>query len=81
MAEHATMLRLASLIYIARSAYVPRKQNKLCKPKNWLKQLIRTGYVRRMQRPALRESFAYASRKELVRNLFAKNIANRAILS
>lgn len=34
-----------------------------------------------MQRPALRESFAYASRKELVRNLFAKNIANRAILS
>jgi len=26
MAEHATMLRLASLIYIARSAYVPRKK-------------------------------------------------------
>lgn len=40
--------------------------------KNWLKQLIRTGYVGRMQCLALREVFAYASRKELVRNLITR---------
>lgn len=34
-----------------------------------------------MQRLAQREPFTYTSCKELVRNLFAKNLANRTILS
>ena len=46
---------------------------------NWLKQLIRAGYIRRMQCLALREVFAYASRKEFARNLFITPSLKRAL--